>query len=399
MKQEQFTPDAPGRLVPSRAFERRTNQGRLETVPVSTLAFIPDPLPPAVEWGNMYERLLPRLLEAQAAMSRLDGRARGVVEPRLLMGPFWRREARLSSLIEDTVTTPEKLAVAEAGGQLVDADTREVVNYLRAFAHGRRSQLPICSRLIREMHERLLEGVRGGTDKPGFFRTEQNYIGRESMGVAQARFVPPPPGEVLDRCMHEFESFCNRADGSIPDLIAIPLAHYQFECVHPFRDGNGRLGRLLIVLSLHRAGVISEPWIYVSGFLEEHKAHYQDLLLRVSTHGDWQAWLEFMLRCFAESAADASNRVERMLRLRDELRAGVTKARSSALMLRLIDRLFEYPAVTVRQACELLGITHTAVRRHLAKLVDMGVLELVENTGKEQYWIARRILEVSEGQA
>lgn len=399
MKESSFTAAAPGRLVPSAAFERRTQQGRMEIVSIATPAYLPDPLPPDLDWPRLLGGLVPQLLEAQAALSRLEGRARGILEPRLLMGPFWRREARLSSLIEDTVTTPEKLAAAEAGQQGVEPETKEVVNYLRAFQHGQNSGLPVCSRLIREMHSLLLEGVRGGRDRPGAFRSEQNYIGNEAQGVLGARFVPPPPGEPLEQCMRQFEAFCNQSPASIPPLVAIPLAHYQFECIHPFRDGNGRLGRLLVVLSLSRAGIVSQPWIYVSGFLEQNKRLYQDLLLRVSTHGDWHAWLDFMLRCFAISAADSAERVERILELRDELRGQVTRARSSVLMLRLIDRLFERPVITVKQACELLGITHTAVRRHLARLVQLGVLEPIESSGKEQFFLARRILEVSEGQA
>lgn len=394
LNSKSFQKAAPGRLVPSQAFEVRFRGGAPSTESVATPAFVPDALPPPIEWTHQLGRITPELLAAQQALSLLEGRARGVLEPRILMGPFWRREARLSSLIEDTITTPERLALAEASQDVEESDTREVFNYLSALRHGLESELPICGRLIREMHALLLRDVRGGRDRPGEFRTEQNYIGSEALGVTGARFVPPPHSEV-QRCMDELEGFLNDR-GDLPALVTIPLAHYQFECIHPFRDGNGRLGRLLIMLSLCRDGLLSRPWIYISDYLERNRQSYRDLLLRVSTHGDWEAWLRFMLFGLAESARSAADSVERILRLRDELRSRVTSPRSSALLLTVVDRLFEKPVINVKQACDLLEISHTAVRRHIRRLVELDILEEVDAPGREQFWLARRILDVSD---
>ncbi|NUP94649.1 MAG: Fic family protein [Planctomycetaceae bacterium] len=395
MNSKDFLADAPGRIVASSAYEIRILDGVRGTIPVPTPAFLPDSLPPRLDWPRVLGRITPELIDAERALARLEGRARGVLEPRILMGPFWRREARLSSLIEDTVTTPERLAVAEVNPEASESETREVFNYLAALRHGRESNLPICGRLIREMHAILLTGVRGEQDLPGKYRTEQNYIGSGALGVARARFVPPPPSEV-ERSMADFESFLNLTPRPLPELVIIPLAHYQFECIHPFRDGNGRLGRLLILLSLCRGEVLSQPWIYISDYLERNRDTYRDLLLRVSTHGDWEAWLRFMLIGFAESARSASESVERILALRDELRGRVTSPRSSALLLTMVDRLFERPVINVKQAMELLGVSHTAVRGHLKRLVDLGILEEIVGGGRQQYWLARSILDASD---
>jgi Fic family protein len=396
---EEFTKAAPGNLVPSRIQERYGREGREIPASVEVQAFVPDNLPPAAGMDEVVRQVLHELLEAQTQLSRLEGRAKGVVQPRLLMAPFWRREARLSSLIEDTVTTPEQVAIAEASLRAEDAETREVLNYIRALGHGLRSPLPICNRLIRELHSELLSGVRGERDLPGEFRREQNYIGNSALGIREARFVPPPAGMVLEECMQALEQFFNRTNHNLPALIAIALAHYQFECIHPFRDGNGRIGRLLIVLSLCREGILSQPWIYISAYLEREKQVYKDLLLRVSTHADWTSWLRFMLKGFAISASDASAKVERLLELREEFRARLTKPRSSALSVRLIDQLFEKPAIRVRQAVELLGVTQTAVRRHLAHLVELGILHEVDVSRKEKLWLSRKIIEVSEAES
>lgn len=396
MKTESFAKSAPGSLVPTQAFDL-VQKGQLqEPVAVKGVAFVPDPLPPRIDWERVLGRLTSEVLAATRAIAVLEGRALHVVNERLLLGPFWRREARLSSLIEETITTPEKLALAGVDPTSTDGDTREVWNYVRALEHGLNSPLPLSGRLLREMHAILLEGVRGSRDRPGEYRGEQNYIGDGARGFARARFVPPPAGATLERCMSELERFMNADSTGVPALIAVALTHYQFECIHPFRDGNGRLGRLLIVLELCRTKQVTRPWVYVSDYLESNRDVYKDALLAVSQDGEWEAWIRFMLRGFAASADDALHRMDRILALREELRAAVTGPRSSSLMLELIDDLFERPVISVKRACALLDITHTAVRRHLAKLVDLGVIEPLPDIGREQYWIARRILAVSE---
>lgn len=396
MKESTFRTDAPGRLVRTSAYEVVVRAGVPETVSVSGQAFVPDPLPPKIEWDSLVGRVTESLVTAERSLARLDGKASRLTDPRLLLGPFWRREARLSSLIEDTVTTPRELALVDAGRTVEKSEQREVLNYIRALEHGLESKLPLSNRLIRDMHRVLLEGVRGERDTPGEFRREQNYIGNQARGFSGARFVPPPAGEPLEECMKQLERFLNDQSQAVPDLIGIALTHYQFEAIHPFRDGNGRLGRLIIVLAICKRGILSKPLLYVSEYFEKNKEEYKSLLLRISTHGEWEDWIRFVLNGLGETAIDAGKRVDKVLSLREELIKRVTGPRTSSLQIQLIDHLFTKPAITVKKARQVLGVTDTAARRHIESLVRHRILEEMQDSGREQWYLARRIFEATD---
>lgn len=394
MDTSSFTSQAPGRLVPTTGYDQRVRGSIVEPVPVAGFAFVPNALPPAFDWDHFLGRVARPLIEAERNLRRLNGKASRLRNPHLLLAPFWRREARLSSLIEDTVATPEEIVLVGAGYTPDRDDPREVFNYIEALQHGLASTLPLCNRLFREMHGKLLAGVRGERDRPGEFRREQNYIGNKTAGFARARFVPPPVSE-LDRLLGDFEQFLNRSS-DVPHLVAIAIAHYQFECIHPFRDGNGRLGRLIMLLSLCKLGLLTQPFICISGYFERHRDEYKELLLRTSAEGDWEAWTRFVLDGFALEAADANRRVDRLLALRDEFEASVTGRRASSLLIRLVDHLFHSPAISVDNVRKTLGVSPTAARGHLLTLISKGIIEEMDRPGRAKIYLARRILTVTE---
>jgi Fic family protein len=362
-----FTPGSPGHLVP-------TTEG--------ALAFVPDPLPRHLDLQLATIRLL---AEAENAIGRLGGTAGRLVNPYLVGSPLLHREAILSSRIEGTITTPEQLVALEAAGGEVrapDPEAREVLNYIRAMEHGvrRLQDLPVCLRLLREVHEVLLTGVRGDRERPGEFRTGQNWIGRRGDSIHEARFVPPPVPEML-AALDDFERALNEP-GELPLLVRLALLHYQFEAIHPFRDGNGRVGRLLVALLLVSSGRLREPLLYLSAHFERHRDAYMDLLLRVSQTGDWTAWLDFCLRGVLESAREAVDQAEGLVALRERYHAMFLRARSSGLLQRLVDELFRTPAMSIGRAAGVLGVTPAAAAANVQKLVAAGIL--VEHTGRRR---------------
>lgn len=356
---------------------------------------MPEPLPPKLDWSSTIGRLWKVLSEAERNLGLLEGKASRLTDARLLHAPFMRQDARLSSLIEDTVATPEEVVLAEAGQPMPRVEALEVNNYLRALRFGWDSALPLCVRLVKEMHKLLLTGVRGGKVLPGEFRREQNYIGNERAGFAGARFVPPPAGDELDRSIRGLERFMNTTHKEFPTLVALALAHYQFEAIHPFRDGNGRLGRLLIVLGLRKHGLLSHPFLYVSAYFERHKDEYKRLLLEVSTQAGWEAWLAFVLEAVAVEAASAATRIEKLLVLRSELVEKVTGQRRSILCQRLIDHLFTKPVVTVREVRDVLSISETAASNHIDFLVQKGILTCLDERTKPRLYMARTIVQAA----
>jgi Fic family protein len=361
------------------------------------MAFVPDPLPPRLEWTGVLGRLTEPLLEAQRQVARLDGMASRLADAAMIARPLRLREATLSSRIENTIATVEEVSLFEAQQAPAREDVVEVSNYDRALEHGLNSPLPISMRLVREMHRVLLRTVRGENMQPGEIRDIQNYIGDEARGFADARFVPPPPGEPLRQCLDEWERFVNRpSEPRLPDLVRVGLAHYQFEAIHPFRDGNGRIGRLLIALSMCRMRLVSEPLLYVSGHFEAHRQRYYDLMLGVSRDGEWEAWLRFFLEAVAVQGADAQRRADRLLRLHKEYVDRVTRARASALLVRLINQLFRHPAVTAKRACKLLQVTHPTAQKHIDTLLRHGILEQVSPGHYGRLYVARGVLRAVE---
>lgn len=348
------------------------------------MAFVPQPIPRTLALELPTIR---RLADAQHRLGTLAGATRRLVNPWIVAGAFLRQEAILSSRIEGTITTPEQLALMEAGGPVgagrnEEADTREVADFVNAtqYALHQLDTMPVSMRLLRDTHRILMTGVRRDRERPGELRDAQNFIG-SMHDIRQARFIPPPHTE-LPALIADFEQFVNDPEPELPLLVRIALAHYQFETLHPFRDGNGRIGRLLILLLLLRDQALPAPLLPISAYLDRHRDRYMDLLLEVSTLGAWTPWVDFFLNAIADSSTHASQQVEEMLALRERWHARLQSARSSALLHKLVDALFQSPAITIARAGELLGITPAAATGNVMKLVNAGIL--VEATGRKR---------------
>ena len=373
-------------------FSKRS-PGRLVATSESAAAFVPDPLPPKLELGW---KTLSLLEEAGRGLGELAGVGGMLPNPQLLIRPYMKREAILSSQIEDKFATMQQLALFDISAEPENADVQEVANYVAALEYGlnRVNELPVSLRLIRELHERLLMGVRGEGQRPGEFRTRQNFIGRLGQNITEARYVPPPPAELMGT-LYDFEAGLH-ATWEFPLLVKIALTHYQFEAIHPFNDGNGRIGRLLITLQLHQEGLLPSPLLYLSAFFEAHQASYYDRLLAVSQNGEWEEWIAFFLQGVAEQSRDAVRRTRRVLALREEFHHRVQTPRGSALLTQLIDELLVVPAVTASQVRKLLGITHRSAQRNIEKLEQAGILKEITGHARNRVYVAYDILAVLE---
>ena len=378
MRPADFTPDSPGKLVTAQDYHGD-----------DYLAFVPNPLPPTL---TLDISTINRLSAAERALGELNGIGQMLPNPHLLIGPFVRREAVLSSRIEGTVTTLQQLLLLEAAPspQSPNPDAQEVINYVHAMEHGlaRLDTLPVCLRLIREIHARLLRGVRGEVNKPGQFREIQNFIGRRGFRprLSEAVYVPPPVVE-MNPALHGFETFLHTPT-DIPFLVQLALIHYQFEAIHPFEDGNGRVGRLLIALLLCERNYLSRPLLYLSAFLERYRREYMDCLLRVSQEGAWTDWINFFLEGIAEQSRDAVHRSRQLLALWQDYRDRMQTARASALTLQLIDLLFAAPAVTASYVQRQLEISQPGARYTIDRLQQAGILQEATGQRRNRVYIA-----------
>lgn len=356
-------------------------------------AFMPDPLPPMFEWTTS---LLLALSEADRKIGQLAGEGRRLPNPHLLIRPFVRREAVLSSRIEGTQATLGELLAAEAGATVDRSpeDLREVGNYVMAleYAISRLAELPLCVRLVRELHEKLMTGVRGGQAAPGKFRAIQNWIGRPGSTLATAKFVPPPPEEV-ENCIAAWEKFLH--ESKLPPLVTAAMMHYQFEAIHPFLDGNGRVGRLLVTLFLIERKILPAPLLYLSAFFEASRRDYYDLLLGVSQHGDWEEWLQYFLNGVTVMSEDAIGRSARIVALLDDWRIKAAGGKTNA-PLRLLDLLAENPFVTVNGVAEKLDLAFTTAQRAIQRLEQLGVLKQKGEAQRGRVFCAQNILDVLE---
>lgn len=387
MDLEQFRDSKSGRVV------------RMGTGQAAYWAFIPHPLPPAMTWDV---ELVGLLSEADRALGQLAGLGRAMPNPHLLIGPFIRREAVLSSRIEGTQTDLPHLFAYEAGQLALpgfeprppESDMREVLNYVRALEYGlqRVNSLPVSLRLIREIHGKLMEGVRGEHATPGEFRRSQNWIGAPGCMLNEATYVPPPPGE-LPEALSAFERYLH-ADDDLPPLVRLALIHYQFEAIHPFIDGNGRIGRLLITFLLVYWRLLPLPLLYLSAYFEQHREAYYQHLLGVSAKGEWRQWIGFFLKGVAEQADDAILRAKRLQDLQNSWRDKLSQARTSASLLRLAEHLFEEPVITIPRAAEVLGVTYPPAQRHVRRLVDEGILVPIGEKAHGRTFVCPDILDV-----
>ena len=371
--------------------------GQLVRAPDGYWAFVPDPLP------SRFDLDLPTvslLTEAERGMGELVGVGKLLPNPHLLIGPFLRREAILSSRIEGTITTAQELLLFEAGEpeSPPKPDVREVRNYVDAMEFGlkRLKELPVCLRLTKELHDRLLRGVRGEEHRPGEFRDRQNFIGSPGQSVNEARFVPPPVTE-MHKALHEFETYLS-TPSELPVLVQLALVHYQFETIHPFMDGNGRIGRLLITLLLCERACLAQPLLYLSGYFERNRDAYMDHLLRLSQRGNWLEWVNFFVRGVAEQSKDAIERADKLYNLWDVYTKRVTSARSSALCIQLIDELFAYPAITVSRAVGKLQVTPRSAQLNVDKLVAHGILREVTGRQRNRIYVAHEIIAAIEAE-
>lgn len=371
--------------------------GRFVEAPVAgetVRAFVPPPLPPDPPIDVLI--LLEHLSLAERAIGRLDGITVLLPRQELFLYMYVRKEAVLSSQIEGTQSTLSDLLRFETeaqAGQPID-DIREVSNYVDAMMYGleRLNELPLSLRLIREMHARLLHSGRGGTKSPGEFRRSQNWIGGTRPGNAQ--FVPPPTTE-LDACLDALEQFMHEDQSKLPALIKAGLLHVQFETIHPFLDGNGRIGRLLVTLFLCVHGVLRKPLLYLSLYLKTHRSDYYRLLQEVRQHGTWEAWLEFFLEGVAETANQAFDAATRIVELFKEDRERITaQSERVGSALRVHDLLQQIPYLTANILVERTGLSAPTVNAALADLDRLGVVEEVTGRKRRRVFAYRRYLAI-----
>jgi Fic family protein len=351
-------------------------------------AFVPAALPPAppIEVGP---KMLALLSKADQRLGRLDGLTRTLPNPDLFVAMYVRREAVLSSQIEGTQSTLEDLLAFEldTSGRDMPQDVEEVVNYVRAMNYGldRLSTLPLSLRLLREIHAELMRGTRGGERYVGEFRRTQNWIGPAGSTLADAAFVPPPVDE-MHAALDQLERFFHD-DAETPALIHAALAHAQFETIHPFVDGNGRVGRLLITFLLCHRGVLHRPLLYLSHYLKRFRADYYDLLMAVRLEGDWEAWIRFFLSGVAETAEEAALTAAKVVEMREAHRSRSQELGLGSNGLRLVDLLFERPLVSVNLVKDSLGLAFVTSSRLIDGLVEGGIVD--EITGAKRNRVFR----------
>ena len=315
--------------------------------------------------------------------------------PNLLTSPLMRREAVLSSRIEGTLASLSDLFTYEATRR-PRGDEIEVANYVDALEEGIDSleKLPVCVRLANQLHSTLLKGVRGQGKRPGEIRNEQVWIGPQGTPLEDARFVPPPAQLVLES-LGDWERFANE-DSKMPPLVRCALLHYQFEAIHPYLEGNGRIGRLLIVLFLQTTAVLTTPLLYLSAYFERDREAYYDHLYRVSATGDWLTWIGYFLAGIEEQSLDALTRVRELRSLQESYSQALQGRRASANTLRLADEIFGRPVMTASWASELLGITNAGAMRILERLAEVGILTELP-AGRFRIFIANELLKVVGG--
>lgn len=374
MDKSRFTENKTGELV------------QITTTDGPDWAFVPDPLPPKWEFPN---RLWPLLARAKEQLARLDEKGKTINNPSLLLSPLQRREALRSSSLEGTYASPKELLLFEMNPESKDDranEWREVANYNNSLHHGfkRSQELPLSRRLIQEMHSLLLRNVRGN-QFAGKFRATQVHVGSD------LRYVPPPP-QYLNHQIDSFEKYLNEHGDEYDPLVLSYLTHYQFEAIHPFRDGNGRVGRALLSLTIYVWAKLHLPWLYMSPYFERYKDEYIDNLFRVSTHGDWDRWIEFCLRGTVEQCRDALRRCGELDSLRQQM-----QQQSQALsprMHQLIEHLFSKPIFSVSDVAKWCSTSKPTARADIHKLMDAGLVQHLEGARPRVYY-AKAIFDIA----
>jgi Fic family protein len=361
-------------------------------------AYVPRGLPPPIEpsW-----ELSQKTSDADRALSELAGVSRTLPNPHLFINSFLRREAVLSSRIEGTQASLSDLFFFEAGGERPNqSDVNEVANYVKAlnYALDRVKELPFSVRLMCEIHEKLMSGVRGDEARltPGRVRTSQNWIGRPGSALTDAAYVPPPVDE-MNTALSALEKYIH-STSALPPLVKLALIHYQFEAIHPFLDGNGRVGRLLITLWLVNEGLLQQPILYLSSYFEHTRDDYYRLLLAVSQRGAWQEWIEYFLFGVKEQSNDAIKRAHLIIDLWTIYRRRFQGERQSVSVLKLLDEIIAIPVITYRKAESILNVTPRAARQNIDKLVESGLLREVTNRERNKIFVATEIISILEAE-
>lgn len=356
-------------------------------------AFYPNPLPPEIEFDSA---LITKLSKADQVLGRLGGEARRLPNPHILIRPFIRREAVYSSRIEGTQATLGELLAAEAGANVDRSpdDLQEVGNYVAALEHSlqRLTEIPISLRLVKEIHKVLMNKSRGEHAFPGEFRKTQNWIGTPGCTLKEASYVPPPP-DVLDEQLGDWERFIHESE--LPLLVTCALMHYQFEAIHPFIDGNGRVGRLLITLLLCERNALPGPFLYLSAFFDATRRDYYDRLWAITESGDWIGWLDYFLNGVIRQCEDSLGRAERMNELIEEWKtqiAGVTPKAAFAL----VELLAGNPYITPRSAEENLGVVFNTANKAIKVLQDAHILDQVGDSKRDRLFVATKLLDILE---
>lgn len=388
MDPKQFTDKAPGRVI---------QVGKGEG---AYWAFVPIPLPPEIASDWEMSRTID---EAAQALGKLAGLGRMIPNPNLLINPFIRREAVLSSKIEGTLTQIEHLYAYEAG-QLdlpgmepkpSEPDIQEVVNYVKAMWFGleRVNQLPVSKRFIKELHKILLQGVRGERKTLGEFRRMQNYINSSICELKDASFVPPPIDQ-MEETLDQFEEYLHRENDPYPPLLRLALIHYQFEAIHPFLDGNGRIGRLLITFLLVQWNLLPQPLLYLSAYFEKHREEYYQHLMAISKRGAWREWITFFLNGVTEQSQDAISRAKDLQDLQANWRERYQRIQQSAKVIHAVDVFFENPFQSITSLKKHLGVSFTTAGNIVQRLESDGLLKEMTGKQRNKRYFAEQILQI-----
>ena len=356
-------------------------------------SFVPNPLPP-VPPVTLSEDMVGLLIKANSQLAVLERAATHIPNVDLFVSMYVRKEALMSSQIEGTQATLEDVL-----DPMLDANTNrnvaDVVNYIKAteFAVKRLVELPLCGRLIKEIHAVLMSGVRGQEKNPGEFRSSQNWIGGQGSTLKNARYIPPSPDDMVE-AMSDLEKYINGED-NLDALIRAALIHYQFETIHPFLDGNGRVGRLLITLFLMEKKILSTPALYISNFLKKNRVEYYDRMTEVREKGNYEQWIKFFLQALIESAEDATSTIDELVVLHNTNVDMISKmGRASKNVMLVFHYMESNPIIEIRKTAEATGIAFNTVSSAVNRLVDAGILAQTTNANRNRTFAYKAYLEI-----
>ncbi len=370
-----------------------TLAGKTIKVPTGYQAFMPHPLPPRLAWDK---QLINTLSRADHMLGKLSRESSRLPNPHLLIRLFITREAVLSSKIEGTQATIGEILANEAGAEVNRSsdELQEISNYIEALDYGveRLGELPLSLRLIRELHKKLMQGVRGEYATPGLFRETQNWIGTPGCTLATAKYIPPPPDRLMES-LYSLEEYLHNRE--LPALIHVALCHYQFEAIHLFLDGNGRVGRLLITLLLLEHQVIASPLLYLSAFFEATRTDYYQQLYNVSAIGSWNDWLLYFLNGVIMQGNDVLSRSERINKLVENWRIKLGSSPSS-LVENMLNQMVVNPFMTIKKVASQFNVAFTTAQRAIQKLEALSILNNVGQKQRDRVYCATEIMAILE---